>query len=430
MGEVMNIQSARSLTGVISIPGDKSISHRSVMFASLASTPVRIRNFLFAQDCLSTVSCMKALGATVEISENKELTVTGRGLRNLREPENIMDAGNSGTTLRLLMGILAAQPFFSAFTGDDSLRKRPMGRVITPLTLMGAKIAARQQSRLLPLAILPTEQLNAIEYNMPMASAQVKSAILLAGIFADGVTTVTEPYLSRDHTERMLETFGVSLKRDGNSVSIGRVSEFSAPEFIDVPGDISSAAFWLVAASIIPGSNLTLTNVGINPTRTGILDVLKQMGADITLSNKRWSGKEPVADINVKYAKLQGVSIQAEIIPRLVDEIPVLTVAAMFAQGRTTISGAEELRFKETDRLKAIAAEFSKMGGIITESQDGLIIERSVLKEASCYSYHDHRIAMALAIAGAAGQGVDIEQPDCVDISYPDFYSVLKGLNG
>jgi 3-phosphoshikimate 1-carboxyvinyltransferase len=430
MGEAITIQPTRNLTGSIKVPGDKSISHRSVMFAGLSSTPVRIKNFLFAQDCLSTVSCMRSLGVKVEIMENKELLVTGRGLHGLTEPENVLDAGNSGTTLRLLMGILAAQPFFSTFTGDHSLCNRPMGRVIMPLSKMGAKISARQQSRLLPLAIMPAGSLNAIDYPMPMASAQVKSAILLAGLFAQGITKVTEPYISRDHTERMLETFGVKLERTGNSVSIEKVSELSAPKVIDVPGDISSAAFWLVAASIIPGSHLVLTNVGVNPTRTGIIDVLLQMGADITLSNERWSGTEPVADITVKYAKLCGISIQAEIIPRLVDEIPVLTVAAMFAEGKTTISGAGELRFKETDRLKAIAAEFTKMGGKIIENQDGLDIEQSTLHMARCYSYHDHRIAMALAVAGAAGRGVEIEEPHCIDISYPEFYTVLSELNG
>jgi len=429
MGEVMKIQPIRDLTGVIQIPGDKSISHRSVMFSGLASTPVRIRNFLHAQDCLSTVGCMRALGVTVEQEENGDLLVQGQGLNGLSEPENILDAGNSGTTLRLLMGILAAQPFFSVFTGDASLRKRPMARVITPLAKMGGQIVARQQSRYLPLAIAPAGKLNGIQYEMPMASAQVKSAILLAGMYAEGTTVIREPYVSRDHTERMLETFGVTLNRSGSSVSINPVSSFTAPTVIDVPGDISSAAFWLVAATIIPGSELTLTNVGINPTRTGIIDVLKQMGADITLINQRWSGKEPVADIVVKYAKLQGVSIDAEIIPRLVDEIPVLTVAAMLAKGRTIISGAEELRVKETDRLKAVATEFTKMGGVITEKEDGLIIEGSAqLKPAICYSYHDHRMAMALAIAGAATEGVEIEEPFCVDISYPNFYTTLDSF--
>lgn len=426
----MKIRPAKGLTGKFVIPGDKSISHRSIMLAGLATTPVVVKNFLFAQDCLSTVNCMRALGTKVDQNTANELIVTGQGLRGLTEPENILDAGNSGTTLRLLLGILAAQPFFSAFTGDASLRSRPMGRVIAPLTQMGASISARRQSRLLPLAVIPGQQLSGIHYVMPMASAQVKSAILLAGLFASGTTTVTEPYLSRDHTERMLETFGVSLKRSGVTVGIDKVDALTAPAVIEVPGDISSAAFWLVAASVIPGSQLTLLNVGVNPTRSGILEVLKQMGADIRLTNERWSGHEPIADITVRHAPLQGISIEGAMIPRLVDEIPVLTVAAMFAKGRTTIAGAEELRVKETDRLKAIAAEFTKLGACIVETEDGLIIDSSPkLHSAVCYSYHDHRIAMALAVAGAAGQGVEIEQPDCVAISYPEFYAVLDGFN-
>lgn len=431
MGETITVKPAAALNGHIAIPGDKSISHRSIMFAGLANTPVLVRNFLFAQDCLSTVSCMQALGVKVGQNAGNELIVTGNGMRALTEPEDILNAGNSGTTLRLLLGILAAQPFFSTFTGDASLRSRPMGRVIIPLTQMGAVIAARKQGSLLPLSVMPPGRLTGIDYSMPMASAQVKSAVLLAGMFAGGETTVTEPYTSRDHTERMLETFGVKLSRRGTAVSIRSVDEFSAPAVIEVPGDISSAAFWMVAASIIPGSNVTLTNVGINPTRTGILDVLQQMGADIRLTNERWSGREPVADVTVKYAELQGVSIDGAIIPRLVDEIPVLTVAAMFAKGRTVISGAEELRVKETDRLNAVATEFVKLGGIIAETRDGLVIDPSPdLRPAVCYSYHDHRIAMALAIAGAAAKGVEIEQPDCVAISYPGFYTELNRFKG
>lgn len=432
MGAVIRIEPAAGLTGNIVVPGDKSISHRSIMLAGLAKTPVLVKNFLFAQDCLSTVSCMQALGVMIEQKAGHELVVTGNGLHGLIEPDNILDAGNSGTTLRLLLGILAAQPFFSAFTGDASLRSRPMGRVIKPLADMGAVIAARRQGRLLPLSIAAAAgRLTGIDYHMPMASAQVKSAVLLAGMFADGATRVTEPYISRDHTERMLETFGVGLEKNGTAVSLRGGAELSAPAAIEVPGDISSAAFWLVAASIIPGSKVTLSNVGVNPTRTGILDVLGQMGADISLTNERWSGREPVADITVKHARLQGVSIDGAIIPRMVDEIPVLAVAAMFAAGRTIISGAEELRVKETDRLKAVATEFTKLGGLITETKDGLLIDPSPkLKSAVCYSYHDHRIAMALAVAGAAAQGVEIEQPDCVAISYPGFYAQLNRFNG
>lgn len=429
MENCKQIQSIRQLRGEFTIPGDKSISHRSVMFSALGNRPVKITNFLRAQDCLSTVNCMRSLGVEIEETGINELLVHGRGIHGLMEPQDVLDAGNSGTTLRLMMGILAGQPFFSAFTGDQSLRKRPMGRVIQPLGKMGAKIFARKSDQYLPLAVLPAQGLKGMRYDMPMASAQVKSAVLLAGLYAEGETVVTEPYASRDHTERMLETFGVPLQKSGASVGIKKVDGFDSPEQIEIPGDISSAAFWLVAASVLPGSELTIRNVGINPTRTGILEVLRQMGADLQLTNERWSGKEPVADLVVRSAKLKGVSFGAEIMPRLIDEIPVIAVAAMFAEGRTVISGAGELRVKETDRLEAIATEFQKMGGNIAGTEDGLVIEGgALLKPARCQSYHDHRIAMALAVAGAAANGVEIENPDCVMISYPDFYAALQQL--
>lgn len=429
MGKKIMINKACYLAGATEIPGDKSISHRSVMFAALSSTPVCIKNFLYSQDCLSTVACMRTLGAKIE-QENKDLWVTGNGLYGLQEPVNVLDAGNSGTTIRLMAGILGGQNFFSILTGDGSLRQRPMSRVIIPLAKMGCTIVGREQSKFAPLAILPrNEKIHGIEYAMPMASAQVKSAILLASMFADSRTVITEPYLSRDHTERMLETFGVNLERSGVTVSLDPVDELIAPEVIDVPGDISSAAFWLVAATIIPNARLLLKNVGINPTRTGIIDVLQKMGAKITLENKRWSGKEPVADVSVESAELRGISVEAEIIPRLVDEIPVLAVAALFAQGRTVIQGAEELRVKETDRLKAITLELSKMGAKIEEKKDGLIIEGpQTLQFASCDSHDDHRMAMALAVAGLAGNGVEIKDYDCVTISYPNFFETLNGF--
>ena len=399
------------------------------MFSSLGDKAVTIKNFLNSQDCLSTVSCMEALGVKIEKINDNELVVHGVGINGLKEPENVLDAGNSGTTLRLLMGMLSAQNFFVTFTGDDSLRKRPMARVIKPLSKMGAQLVSRENSRLLPLAILPVEQIKAINYEMPMASAQVKSAILLAGMYADSKTIVTEPYVSRDHTEKMFETFGVELYKEGTSVGIQKVEQLISPETLEVPGDISSAAFWLVAASIIPNSNLTLKNVGVNKTRTGIIDVLLNMGADIKVVNERMSGKEPMADLIVKSAKLKGTSFGAEIMPRLIDEIPVIAVAAMFAEGKTIITGAEELRVKETDRLSAVVNEFSKMGGNIVGTEDGLIIEGTgKLNKANCYSYHDHRIAMALAVAGAAAEGVNIENPDCVCISYPTFYQTLEKI--
>jgi 3-phosphoshikimate 1-carboxyvinyltransferase len=374
---------------------------------------------------------MEALGAKVEFISDTELIVTGNGLHGLKEPATILDAGNSGTTLRLLMGILAAQPFLSTFTGDASLHKRPMGRVMKPLSKMGAQIYGRENNAKLPITVVPAkEKLHGMHYDSPVASAQVKSAILLAGMFAEGETTVNEPFVSRDHTEQMLAAFGVQLKREGTAVTIQPVEKFTAPQEIEVPGDISSAAYWLVAGSIVPGSKLLLKNVGINPTRTGILDVLKDMGAKITLQNERTSGGEAAADMLVEYSELHGVSFGAEIVPRLIDEIPIIAVAALCAKGDTVITGAGELRVKETDRLMAIAKEFNKLApGAIEEKEDGLIIHGTAqLKDATAFSYDDHRIAMSLAILGTAGNGVEIENPECVNISYPEFYQTLEEI--
>ncbi|WP_407398870.1 3-phosphoshikimate 1-carboxyvinyltransferase [Anaerovibrio sp.] len=420
----------KALRGEVIIPGDKSVSHRSVMLSALGDTPVHITNFLPSADCLSTVGVMRALGAKVDIISDTELIVKGNGLHGLQEPATILDAGNSGTTLRLMMGMLAPQKFVSVFTGDSSLHKRPMGRVIKPLSQMGAHIVGRADNTKLPITIVPVDgKLKGYKYNMPVASAQVKSAMLLAGLFAEGETTVVEPYPSRNHTELMLEAFGVKLKYEGTSITITAPERMVAPKELVVPGDISSAAFWLVAASIIPGSELLLKNVGINETRTGIIDVLKDMGAELKIQNRRKSGGELVADILVKYAKLHGTSFGADIIPRLVDEIPIIAVAAMFAEGDTIITGAGELRVKETDRLEAICDQFTKLGGSIEGKEDGLIIHGgSTPKLAECFSYDDHRMAMCLAVLGIAGAGVEIQNPDCVDISYPNFYEELDRL--
>lgn len=419
------------LKGEIEIPGDKSVSHRSVMLAGLCDTPVHITNYLHAADCLSTAAAMEMLGVSVRWADDTTLDVTGHGFDGLTEPRGIMDAGDSGTMLRLMMGLLAPQPFLSTFTGDAALYRRPMGRVIEPLSRMGARIAGRAGGKYLPITILPAEKkMQGIEYKMPMASAQVKSAILLAGLRAEGETTVIEPFPSRDHTERMLRAFGAEIRQDGNRVSCRAVQKLSAPESIEVPGDISSAAFWLVAASIIEGSDLLLKGVGVNPTRTGVLDVLRDMGADIELLNERESGGEPIADIRVRSAKLRGVSFGGAIIPRLIDEIPILAVAALFADGDTVITDAGELRVKETDRLHAVAVEYNKLASCVEESEDGLVIHGNAkkIRHAECFSYDDHRMAMSLAIAGAAGDGVTIENPECVDISYPEFYKTLAGL--
>lgn len=419
------------LHGEIEIPGDKSVSHRSVMLAGLCDTTVHITNYLHAADCLSTAAAMEALGVSVRWTDDTTLDVTGHGFDGLTEPQGILDAGDSGTMLRLMMGLLAPQPFLSTFTGDAALYRRPMGRVIEPLSRMGARIAGRAGGKYLPITILPAEKkLQGIEYPMPMASAQVKSAILLAGLRAEGETTVIEPFPSRDHTERMLRAFGAEIRQDGNRVSCRAVQKLSAPESIEVPGDISSAAFWLVAASIIEGSDLLLKGVGVNPTRTGVLEVLRDMGANIELQNERESGGEPIADIRVRSAKLHGVSFGGTIIPRLIDEIPIIAVAALFADGDTTISDAGELRVKETDRLHAVAVEYNKLAPCVEESEDGLVIHGGTqkIRHADCFSYDDHRMAMSLAIAGAAGDGVTIENPECVDISYPSFYKNLAEL--
>jgi 3-phosphoshikimate 1-carboxyvinyltransferase len=429
MGALKEIQPIKTgLKGEILIPGDKSVSHRSVMFAGLCDSEVKITNFLHAADCMSTVNCMRALGVKVKELDENTLIVKGNGFHGLQEPQSIIDAENSGTTLRLMMGILAGQKFLTTFTGDASLSRRPMGRVINPLSQMGANIVGRKENKLLPITVIPAkESLQGIDYQMPMASAQVKSAILLAGMNAEGKTTVTEPYTSRDHTERMLEGFGVKLEKSGTSITISKVEKMTAPKEIHVPGDISSAAFWLVVGSIIEDSDIILKDVGINETRTGIIDVLKAMGANIELLNVR-DEVEPIADIRVRYAKLHGTSFGADIMPRLIDEIPIITVASMFAEGETIITGAGELRVKETDRLQVITDEFNKVCPCIKGTQDGLIItggQRNNLQKTVCNSHNDHRIAMALAILGASGAGIEIENSECVNISYPTFYEIL-----
>ena len=416
------------LRGTIKIPGDKSISHRSVILSSLATTPVEVTNFLAGADCLSTVACMKALGATIERAGEK-LIVTGNGLHGLREAENVLDAGNSGTTLRLLMGLCAPQKFLTTFTGDNSLRRRPMARVIKPLAEAGALIVGRNSNQNLPITILPAEKnLRGIRYEMPVASAQVKSAILLAGLFADNPTTVVEPAPSRNHTEKMLSAFGARLERRGNEITISPAENLHAPEKIFVPGDISSAAYWIVLATILDGSDVTIQNVGVNETRTGIVDVLIDMGATIELVNERTSGGEKFADVHVVASKLRGVEFGGEMIPRLIDEIPALAVAAAFAQGTTVIRDVSELRVKESDRLAAIVDEFNKISpDSFSATDDSLTIRGGREKFfANCKTRADHRMAMSLAIFGAASNGVTLDDETCVDISYPNFFDMLE----
>lgn len=419
------------LKGRVTVPGDKSISHRSVMLASLVETPVKIENFLKAADTLSTVKVMEELGSKIEFFADNTLTVTGAGLHNLKEPKKILDAGNSGTTLRLLMGLLAGANISASFTGDASLSKRPMKRVIDPLCSMGANIESSDGK--LPIKILKAnKKLQAVEYKMPIASAQLKSALLLAGLFAEGKTKIIEPSVSRDHTERMLSAFGAKITRENNAVTIERAEKLTAPEKIFVPGDISSAAYFITAALIIPNSDLVIENIGVNPTRTGIIDVFKEMGANIELENKKTICGEEIADIHIKHSELRGVNIGEDIMGRLIDEIPIIAVAAAFAKGETKITGAGELRVKETDRIKAIAESFNKFAdGLITEHNDGMTIKGGLnIGSAKADSYGDHRIAMSLAILGAAAKGVEIENAESVNISYPEFYTTLENFGG
>ncbi len=411
------------------IPGDKSISHRALMLGSLAKGNTVIRGLLVGEDPWSTAACFRAMGATISELNPTEVHVQGIGLGQLQEPPDVLDAGNSGTTLRLMLGILASHPDrFFAVTGDGSLRSRPMQRVVDPLRQMGAQIWGRGTGRLAPLAI-QGQQLHGIHYHSPVASAQVKSCVLLAGLSATGITTVTEPALSRDHSERMLKAFGAQIETNPTTRTVHiQGGATLTGQAVTVPGDISSAAFWLVAGSIVPEANLLIQNVGLNPTRTGILDVLKEMGANITIENQREIAGEPLGDLRVQSAHLKGVTIGGQVIPRLIDEIPVLAVAATFASGLTKIQEAEELRVKESDRLAAIAKELTKMGAHVTEFPDGLEIQGGApLVGTAVESYDDHRIAMSLAIASLQAQGsTHIKGANCVTISYPTFYSSLE----
>ena len=420
-----------ALHGQLQIPGDKSISHRALMLGALAQGETTIRGLLLGEDPRSTAACFTAMGAEISELNTELVTVKGIGLGQIQEPVSILDAGNSGTTMRLMLGILAAHPdrFFTV-TGDDSLRSRPMSRVVKPLAQMGAQIWGRKGNSLAPLAVRGQE-LQAIHYHSPIASAQVKSAVLLAGLMVDGRTTVTEPALSRDHSERMLRAFGaqVEVDPDTNSATVIGHPTLRGQQVI-VPGDISSAAFWLVAGAIVPGSELYIENVGVNPTRTGILVALELMGADIALENQREVAGEPVADLRVRHSKLRACKIGGDLIPRLIDEIPILAVAAVFAEGTTVITDAEELRVKESDRLQVMAAQLTKMGATVAELPDGLEITGSgSLVGAELDSYTDHRIAMSLAVAALMAKGqTTIDRAEAASISYPTFFDSLRSI--
>ncbi|MGD9850492.1 MAG: 3-phosphoshikimate 1-carboxyvinyltransferase [Nitrospirales bacterium] len=415
------------LRGTVTVPGDKSITHRALILGALADGSTRVTGYCQGEDCLNTLRAIRQLG--VEVREIPEgLEITGKGLWGLAEPVNVLDCGNSGTGLRLLAGVLAGQRFFSVLTGDASLRSRPMARIVRPLKLMGAKISGRKGGDLAPLAI-QGQELKPLVYESPVASAQIKSCVLLAGLFAEGTTIVTEPQKSRDHTERMFAYLGIPSQGNGCRIEVqGRQSFEGKP--IDVPGDISAAAFFMVAATIIPGSEVLIPNVGLNPERTGILDLLLKMGADISVNSPRTQSGEPVGDLRVRASGLHGISIGSEMVPKTIDEFPILCVAAALAEGETRISGAKELRVKETDRIHAMATELRRLNVFIDEEADGMVIQgKTTLKGAVCRSYGDHRVAMSLAVAGLAAEGVvSVDDVACIETSFPGFHGKLLDL--
>jgi len=421
-----------SLHGRIRVPGDKSISHRALMLGAIADGETQIQGLLLGEDPRSTAACFQALGAEISPLNMRLVRVKGIGLGNLLEPADVLDAGNSGTTLRLMLGLLASHPeCFFTVTGDRSLRLRPMSRVIKPLQQMGAEIWGRQANSLAPLAV-KGQILQPIHYHSPIASAQVKSCILLAGLNTEGNTTVTEPALSRDHSERMLRAFGaqITVNPENHSVTVTGPAQLSGQTVI-VPGDISSAAFWLVAGAIVPGSDLVVENVGVNPTRTGILEALAMMGADIQTENPREVAGEPVADLRVRYqGSLNSCTLSGDLIPRLIDEIPILAVAAVFARGTTMIKDASELRVKECDRITVMAQQLQKLGAQVTELPDGMeILGGTPLLGTQLDSHSDHRIAMSLAIAGLNAIGnTEIHRAEAAAISYPNFSQTLQEI--
>lgn len=428
------IKAPPQLKGEVMPPGDKSISHRAAMLNAISQGSAHISNFCVGNDRLSMLRCLRGLG--VRITRHADCTITnshecfeirGVGLDGLREPSNILNAGNSGTTIRLLAGLLSGQRYFSVLTGDSSLRSRPMGRIIEPLAKMGAKIMGRANGSLAPLAITGGE-LNGIRYVLPIASAQLKSCLLIAGLYAKGQTVLTQPALSRDHTERMMASMGAEITIHGKDVSIER-SKLSAMD-IRIPSDTSGSAFWLVAGCCHPNASITVKNVGMNPTRTGILEVLRSMGANIKILNLRDEGGEPTADLVAETSTLRPTDISGDLIPRVIDELPVLALAACFANGTSTISGAGELRVKESDRIIATADGLRRLGAKVLEKSDGLVIRGgSALVGSECSSYNDHRIAMTLGIAGLVAKGETVVlDSDAVDISYPNFWDTCHVL--
>jgi 3-phosphoshikimate 1-carboxyvinyltransferase len=408
------------LTGRIRVPGDKSVSHRSIMFGSIAEGVSRINGFLEGEDSLNTLRAFRAMGVEIEGPENGKVVIHGVGMRGLRRPAGTLDLGNSGTSMRLLSGLLCGQDFDVELSGDTSLSKRPMQRVTAPLALMGARVETADGGRP-PLKIHGGSQLHAIDYVLPMASAQVKSCVLLAGLYADGRTCVTEPAPTRDHTERMLTAFGWPLEKNGATMCVHGPATLKACD-IDVPADISSAAFFMVGASIAKGSDIVLEHVGINPTRTGVIDILRLMGADIELLNQSEAGGEPVADIRVRSARLKGIRVPEQLVPLAIDEFPVIFVAAACADGETVITGAEELRVKESDRIQVMADGLRVLGVDATATADGMVIHGGAIDGGAVHSHDDHRIAMAFSMAALRAQG-EIRIDDCenVNTSFPGY---------
>lgn len=414
------------LRGVIHVPGDKSISHRAIMFGSIAQGKTTIRHFLRGQDCLSTIDCFRKLGVHIE-EDGQQITILGKGWEGLEEPKDILYTGNSGTTTRLMMGILAGRPFHSVLMGDESIGRRPMDRVVLPLREMGASISGRENGKFTPISI-NGGSLRSIHYKMPVASAQVKSALLFAGLQAEGTTVIEEMAPTRDHTEKMIKEFGGECIREGMTISVKGSQSFEGRD-IYVPGDISSAAFFLAAGAIIPGSEIILKNVGLNPTRSGIIDVLKEMGADLELSDLSSNGEE-TGTIVIRYSQLKGIEIGGSLIPRLIDEIPIIALMATQAEGETVIKDAEELKVKETNRIDTVVGELKKLGADIESRKDGMVIRgKTALKGGKVSSFGDHRIGMMLAIAALLSKDpVDLDNPECISVSYPNFFDDLQKL--
>lgn len=425
----MKIKATNGLKGKISVPGDKSISHRSIMLGSIAEGTTEVHHFLQGADCLSSIACFRQMGIDIE-NTGDVVRIHGKGLHGLKRPENILDTGNSGTTTRLMSGILSGQTFDCIINGDASIQSRPMKRIMTPLSMMGASIESIKGNGCAPLKITG-QKLHGIHYDSPVSSAQIKSAILFAGLYAKGETSVTEPVLSRNHTELMLAACGGDITSAGTTASLRPVKRLEAQKII-IPGDISSAAYFMAAGLIVPNSEICIENVGINPTRDGMIKVCQAMGGELSLENVRTVCGEPVADIIVRHSSLHGTIIEGDIIPTLIDELPVIAVMAAFAQGQTIIRDAAELKVKESDRIAVMTENLKAMGVDITATDDGMIINGgAVPRGAAIQSHLDHRIAMSFAVAALASDGeTEILGSDCVNISYPSFYEDLFGLGG